>query len=312
MAAGDIEYDMAYSCASGRHTRYSFLAQRYQMDAGFRPGRGECWIAWVEPDQASGLRYTFKWLYDGWYTGLWRSSQDRVWVTDSQGAVFEFARPEADFKRHELPSTLFGIYGLSDLELFAWGERNSRPALFSCDGSAWTEMAAPPFAVDCMHGLSRDDLWVSGAGGGVARWDGAAWRPLATGTDERVVSIFVAGPDELYGCGTGGSVFAGSRTGWTRIGGITDTDPGDVQAVARWQGELWVACSRLGLWKRIGSSDQFDRYKPKLDAVSLDVRDGIVVACKHKVSSSADGAAFRSTAVEHLLKDRAGKPLGQP
>ena len=31
--AGGIEYDMAYYSASGRHKSYSFLAQRYEMDA---------------------------------------------------------------------------------------------------------------------------------------------------------------------------------------------------------------------------------------------------------------------------------------
>ncbi|MCC7541557.1 MAG: hypothetical protein IT379_35390 [Deltaproteobacteria bacterium] len=309
--AGGIEYDMAYYSASGRHMRYSFLGQRFEMDAGFRPDRGECWIAWVAPEGA-GLRATFKWMYEGWYTALWRSPEDRVWVTESQGSVFEFARPDSDYKKHELPSTLFGIYGLSEHEIYVWGERNYRPAMFRWDGRGWTDIPAPPFAMDCMHGLSTHDLWVSGADGGVARWDGSAWRPLATRTQERIVSIFVAGPDELYGCGNRGSIFEGSQSGWTRIGGIPDTETGDVQAVAKWNGDLWIACSRLGLWKRIGKTDQFDRYKPRVDAVSIDVRDGIVVACKHLVASSADGVGFMATAMEHLLNDRANKLLGQP
>jgi hypothetical protein len=309
---GQTEYDMAYYCASGRHRSYSFLAQRFDAREGFRAGRGESWIAWVEPDPKTELRCTFKWMSDAWYTGLWRSLADRVWVTESQGTVFEFARPDASFKKHDLPAMLMGAHGLADDDVVVWGERASRPAMFQWNGSAWSDMPAPPFEIECVHGTSRAALWASGAGGGVARWTGGAWETLATDTRERIVSIFVASHDELYACSDRGTIFEGAPGRWQKVGAIPETEAGDVQSVALWKGDLWIACSRLGLWKRVGKTAAFDRYKPKVDAVSIDVRDGIVVACKHKVASSDDGVGFCATAMEHLLTARANVPLCTP
>jgi len=308
-----VDYDTSYYAASGRHRNYSFLAQRYRAGEAFRPGSGECWIGWVEPDPVAELRFTFRWMTDGWYTGLWRSADDRVWVSVSQGEVLEFARPgDDDYRSHPVDGLLFGIYGVSDAEVYAWGERRSRPAVFRWDGAAWSALAPPPFEVECMHALTAGAPWIAGSGGRVARWDGAGWRGVDTDSDERLLSIFVAGADELYACGDRGSILAGTARRLARIGSIPVAGPAEVQAIAKWRGDLWVAASRLGLWRGPAGTAVLTCYKPKLDAVSLDVRDGIVVACQYKVSSSDDGAAFRSTAIEHLLNDRADKRLGEP
>lgn len=259
-----------------------------------------------------GLRYHVGWMWDGWYTGLFRTPSDRVFVSTSQGKLMVFERPEAQFRELELPATLFGVFGRREDDLYTFGDKGSgRPACFRTDGATFDELPTPPFAIDTMHAAGKDAPLYA-AGGGLARLGADGWTRIPVDDAEPLVSVFAAADGNLYACGRLGGVFGGTDAGLTRLGTIPGCIQGDVQSVASYRGELWVAASRLGLWKR-AADGSFFCHKPKLDAVSLDTRDGIVVAaCKAKVSSSDDGLAFASTGHDYLLTHREGKRLGEP
>jgi hypothetical protein len=306
-----IEYEMAYHQGSGRYEHFSFLAMRYDAATGFRSTHGESFIGEVVPDPVTGLRYTVHTMLPGWFTGLWRSPADRVYVTESWGRIYAYDKPNGEgVTITKLDGALFGIWGLDDGHVLAWGEHGTTPVMYRWDGRAWAPVASPPYRVYAVHGLAPDHLWACGPRGAASHWDGTRWRTVPTASDEILVSVFAAGADEIYGCGNHGTLFQGSRDGWTRVGAIPGALPGDVTAVAMWNGALLVAANRLGLWRR-SAAGELECIKPKVDCVSLDVRDGVVAACQRKLVIT-NGQRWRGTGTDFILTMRGDKPIGGP
>jgi hypothetical protein len=305
---------VTYYNASGRsRSDCAFLAVRYDDARGFKPWMGdECFVCSNDP---SGL-YTHIGT-GGWFTSLWRSSGGAVWVCDSQGTVSTAPSLQdpmvspAAWNHIVLDAALFGLWGIDEECVFTWGVREQRGVVFRWDGQAWIELPAPGFEVEAMHGTGPGDAWACGTGGSVAHWDGDRWSPVQTSNDEHLTSIFQAGPDEIYVTGDRGSVLEGSALGVVPIGSIPDAVVGDVRAVAKWGGELWIGAGRLGLWRRLGSSDQFECVKPNVDATHFDARWDMVITCKERISGTADGASFFSIGSGAVQNIRAACPLGQ-
>ena len=87
--------------------------------------------------------------------------------------------------------------------------------------------------------------------------------------------------------------------------------PGDVACVAKWRGQLWVGASRLGLFRRVGSGSEFESVKPKIDCVSMDAREELVLCCSNRVAGTANGTDFMSCGVNIVLNVRAPYALGR-
>jgi hypothetical protein len=321
-----IDIEVTYACARGPHAgRCAFLATRYDANAGYRPGDGESWIAANDytPDFQGRTLVTHG--SAAWYTKLWATLEGSIYVTRHDGWVIRnpnIHAPDALSRwQNERLEGLFleGVFGIDDQAVFVWGhDPNTRagvpyPAseVVRWNGEAWSPMAGPGFQIFAMHGTASDDLWVGGPRGVVARWDGGRWTPLPSRTDELVHSIWSAGPDEVYATTAGGSVLEGSASGMLPIGTLPGaTLPGDVACVAKWQGELWVGSPRLGLFRRVGTSREFESVKPAADRSAMDARGELVMTGRSRIAGTADGSTFKAFGNDCVRDVRAPHPLG--
>lgn len=103
--------------------------------------------------------------------------------------------------------------------------------IYRYDGSAWTSLGVPGSINTHIYALAvyNGNLIVGGsfqsiagvAAANIARWDGATWNPLGTGTNSTVSALTVYGPQLI----AGGS--------FTQAGGVT------ASGIAAWNGYVW-------------------------------------------------------------------------
>jgi hypothetical protein len=312
-----MEMGTTYYAASGSNNHAcAFLAQRFNAAWGYRPNDSECWVVGLCPgDESDESSVTLLRGTTGWLTGLWRSDEGYVFVCDADGYVLWLPShhcsdfPDSAWNELKLKGSLTGIWGLSSRMVFAWGGTRTAPVLYQWDGTAWNDVKPPSFEIVAMHGLSADLIWASGPNGQVARRVGDTWDEQRTPVGDSLTSVFVAAPNEYYAASNFGSILEGSDFGWAKIGEIPGALQGDVQAVAKWNGDLWVAASRLGLWRRIDKGNQYDCVKDNLVPVSLDVRGELLAGCEDGIGSSLDGKSFAFSAESSVLDARDGKDL---
>jgi hypothetical protein len=306
--------ETAYYGASGpAFSDCCFLGQRYEAETGYKPYEAECWICGVEVNPKGG--YTVH-AYRGstaWFTGLWRSPAGRLYVCDAEGRITMNSDLKTDYgkgtwEEHKTGDALFGMWGLDDNTVFAWGSRIKDHPVYRFDGKAWSEIANPGFKIESMHGIASDFVYAVGHDGGIARFDGKSWQRFPAPSPEQLTSVFVAGPDEMYAVGAAGSVLEGSAHGWGKIGEGPGL-PGPLQCVAKFKGELWVGAGRFGLARRKGTTSEMELIKPNIHAVSFDVGQNMVIATKDVIFGTADGVSFKGTAKGWLLDNLSGKPL---
>jgi len=316
-----MDSDTEIRCIAGSGLRCSagaFIAHRYDPDVGFRPEEGESYLVRMHlppgGDEDADTEVKAVRATEAWLTGLWRSRDGALFATESRGHVYVAPAgtgtdsKRTPWKKTKLEGSLWGVWGLSEKAVFVWGPGT----LYRWNGRSWKEFAAPDFAIESLHGHSEELLLACGEGGRIARWEGGRWTTLQAPVDERLVSVHVAGPQEYYVAGNMGTLLEFKTRGWARIGRIPMALQGDVQEVAVWKGELWIAASRLGLWKRNGKSRKLVQVKEKVLAVSLDVRQDLVVAHFDGLCSSDDGRRFFSFGDGYISEMMAGRPLGSP
>ena len=309
-----MKLETAYYGASGpAFSDCYFLGQRYDSAAGYKPIEGECWVLGAQVNPKGGYTVSRYRGSTAWYTGLWRSATGRVFVCDGDGRIATNPdlltdQGKGKWDETKLGHALFGIWGLDDANVFAWGARTNSHHIYRFDGKSWAEIASPGFEIDSVHGLSPDFIYAVGHDGGIARFDGKAWQRFPSPVDEELTSVFVAGPDELYAVGAAGSVLEGSAHGWGKIGEGPGL-PGPLQCVAKFKGELWIGAGRFGLARRKGTTSEMELVKPNVQAVSFDVRETMVIATKEVVFGTADGVTFKGTAKGWLLDSLSGEEL---
>lgn len=313
-----MERVTAYYSASGRsHDNCCFLGQVYNKEGGYKPREGECWIIAAKPD-GDKVNFDLPLGSGDWLTSLWLSDSGTLYVADAHQHVFRNTRimkerglkPDS-FESFAVGASLSGIWGLSDDCVFTWGQRYDNTweyPVFRWDGKAWTELPSPGFKVLSMHGLAPDFVYAAGHDGGIASWDGTAWKRWAVPEPETFTSIFVASDDQMYAVGVNNSVLEGSRAGWGKIA-QGPAYPVPLSAVARWKGELWIGAGTFGLLRRVGTTNQLEVVKPNIHAIGFDARHNLVISCPDLIASTADGVNFRGTGKGMLLKAREGKSL---
>jgi hypothetical protein len=86
---------------------------------------------------------------------------------------------------------------------------------------------------------------------------------------------------------------------------------GDIQAVAKFAGELWVGASRLGLWQRVGKTDDYVCVKPNIPAVSFDTRGTeLLIGAQTTIASTTDGKKFTGAGAGMVADNRGTRALG--
>ncbi|WP_224372275.1 hypothetical protein [Hyalangium versicolor] len=305
-----------YSASGPSFDACYYLCQRYDAERGYKPFESECWVVTHQPAAGDTTDMGARLGSTGWLTRLWRSPSGAAFVSSSTDALV-FFHPDLDgnrsapFTKMKLGVPLNGVWGLRDEYVLAWGTTyEGTHHLYRYDGKNWNEMSAPDFEVRAIHGLAEDLLYAVGVGGGVARWDGQAWKRFPVPTNEVLNSVFVAGPDEIYATGGSGSLLEGSAHGWGKIGEAPGPGPKPLLGVAKWNKELWVAAGQAGLFKRVGTGNQLECIKPNLWATGLEVGQQLLICCKDVIVSTADGQRFRGSGKNYVLQKRKGKALG--
>lgn len=221
------------------------------------------------------------------YTGLWRSPGGAVYVSHSRGRMFRRSALGAPWSIVQLADAMYGVWGLDDDCVFAWGSRDGQPVMFVWNGTDWREMASPPGFVNALHGTRRDLLIAVGSQGLIATWDGNAWRRMASPIRTALSSVFVVSADEAYACGPGDhALLEGSVYGWSPI--LHHETP--LHAVAKYAGSVYVGAGLNGLHVLDGT--KLSLVALDLRAVKLDTRGGLLVSAQDRVAFSTDGVDF--------------------
>src|SRR5690606_7395402 len=106
-----------------------------------------------------------------------------------------------------------------------------------------------------------------GERGLVSRWDGAKWHTWPPVSNALLSSVHVVSPDEMYACGQGAQIWAGSVDGWS----LRYRHPGPLGAIAKWRDRVWVAAGGdYGLSELV--DDRLESRKPNLTSTQLDYR----------------------------------------
>jgi len=228
-------------------------------------------------------------------TGLWRSHEGRVWVTDRDGVVRWCDDPwadEAQWAQQELDLVFRGIAGAGDGTVWAWGTRRSDGAglVRRYDTKAWRAVTAPGFAVRAVS-ASAAGVWLAGADGWVARYDTDRWTVVSVGREVPLTSVCVdpADPERVFVGAEDGNVYAGGVHGFEPFAGV----PAPVHAVAHWRDRLWVGAGGAGLYA--GQRGPLPVVRADRHCRSLAVGDHLMVGCDEVICSSPDGEAFPAT-----------------
>jgi hypothetical protein len=316
------DFSTSYYAVSGlSYDRCCFLAERHPAGVESARKRVDESIVVIlspkrEPNQifVNAVR-----ISNDWHSGLWVSSEDTLFVATQQDRVLRLPaafRPEVthhEFQVDSIRSTLTDIWGLSDDCVFTWGIRgigdDQEYPIFRFDGMKWNEMPSPGFEIYAMHGLSPDLVWA--VGDGVAFWNGSKWKQFPAPDPERYVAVFVASPNEVYAVGRVNSfVIEGGPHGFQKIG---DLDiPLGIDAVAKWNGDLWVGAESAGLFRRIGKSRKYELVVKGVRPKAFDVRKDFVICSPNAIATTQDGKNFVGSAVDAVLDLRGNKRLHEP
>lgn len=241
---------------------------------------------------------------------LWRAlPSGRVYVADgSQGQIYvydDLLDPHVGARTLPLTFAPEGIWGLDEQYIYAWGigvdGDQQVPHLAAYDGRKWTDLPNPGFYITKMHGLAPDLIYAAGRGG-MARWDGRTWHELPMPTGEILSDVFVAGPNEIYATGYSGSLLEGTANGWSTIT-RTIADGLPFACVIKFADELFVGGLSLGMYRRVGRTNQLEHIKPDIHASSFEARAGsLIITVPDEIIGTSDGEAFFGTAFEAILE----------
>ena len=125
----------AYSHASGLHLESaSVIVNRWDAEWNFEIDTGECFVL----DFEGGT--TFIAGPVGFlYTGLWRSETGVVFVSHRSGHMHVRDPVSRVWQLHKLMDSLYGVWGLRDDGVYAWGDAGGKPAMRFFDGHQHVE-----------------------------------------------------------------------------------------------------------------------------------------------------------------------------
>ena len=271
-----------------------FLADRYDSLNGWREEDAESWIG-----QLLGGQLFLLMGQVGWITDIWRSPSGKLYASQG-GSIANGVHINAStdprkpaWKFHKLPYAMYGVWGLSDDFVLAWGGEIGRDGetlegrVMRWDGRRWKELPRPPGGVTNLHGLAPDLVYAVCDDGMIARWDGGRWQEVhAPRQGGMLSSIHVVSPDEMYACGTSGQLLVGSSTGWSELLVAEQS----LAAVVKHRGTVYVSSYELGLLRL--ARNRLVEIDPLLRASRLDARGNLLAAAENELAETKTGKRF--------------------
>lgn len=135
-------------------------------------------------------------------------SASDVYAVGERGTIAHFNGQYWEVERAGEDFTLWGVFGIAADDVWAVGgsivPSQSRPVVLRRQGGRWT-----PFQTGLpgrtslfkMWGTARDNLYVVGDDGRVARFDGTAFRVEPTPAHDRLVTVFGGGAADIFAVG---------------------------------------------------------------------------------------------------------------
>jgi hypothetical protein len=270
------------------------IGLRFIEDQGFVPDAGESWIFKTEQGPDPGTtRLTTLMVKGTWLTGIWRSRQDKVYVADIGGFVLHGPLESGElWPEKQVGFTLSGIWGLDDEHVYVWGFDGDTSAMARWNGTAWKRFDSPSFEVQDLHGIAPDLLVAVGGLGEISLWNGSQWRSMESGTRKTLSCVFVSSANEMYASGHGGALLQGDSQGWQiRVDGLVQ-----LPCVTKWRDEVYVGTyGELGLCKL--ESGGLVSFKPRVQAISFDVRGELVALMNGNLVGTSDGEDYSATGI---------------
>lgn len=158
-----------------------------------------------------------------------RTPEGTVWFAGERGAVVRWDGEAATPYDTGVPTTLFGIWGCADDDVWSVGgdpSEGEKDVIVHFDGDAWTRAAvpgSPDVQLLKVWGASCDAVWVVGAGGTILHWDGDAWTAQDSGVRTALSGVTGRGPDDVWAVGASSTVLHFDGAAWTPF--VSDDGP---------------------------------------------------------------------------------------
>ena len=266
----------------------------HRWEAGFPMAldNGESWIVDFHGDDNLVERQV-----PALFTGLWRSATGVVFAAHRGGRMFRRPALGEPWSIFQLADSLYGVWGLSDDHVYAWGLVAGDHAMFHYDGESWSRMEAPPSSVVSIHGLAPDLLMAVGDRGMICSWNGRSWTRTHSPIRTALSSVFVVSASEMYACGPSDhTLLEGSAYGWAPI--LHAGFP--LHAVAKFAGKIWVAAGVNGLYT-LDENHQLARAETDLTPLKFDARGTLIISAIDRVAHTPDGVEFDWFRVEGVM-----------
>ena len=207
-------------------------------------------------DQGSGWEYSDYWAYSDYWNG-------RVWGLDSQEMYFptissyiDEYTPGASYSYNPLRYAAGGIQGFDRGDVYVMATSSGISVLYHLVNRSYTHMASiNKTGLTELWGLAPDDLFMAGANGVVAWYDGSSIQVLRSESENIIYDIWGTGHANVYAVGNGAALLHYDGQEWTQetipvtsgtFRGIWGSGPdniyvvGDKGLILHWNGVEWV------------------------------------------------------------------------
>lgn len=259
------ELDHTFAAASGLGLEAChFIGLRYDLEEGFRPGRGESFLCRLESGRMR--------VHLGgacWLTDVFQADDGAVFVSEAHHGVYVGQDGET-FRHFDLPGTTSGVGGWAG-HVFAWGlAPGGGPSMWRWTGSGWDALVAPGF-VSHVAGRGHAGFAV-GRAGRIARFQAGRWIPMDEPVGCVLSDVTMRSEDEAYATALDGSFLVGSSHGWS----VACRHEQPLLAVAASAEQVWVGADYpAGLMRWVDGSLESERRS--FDVRRIDARGRVLV-----------------------------------
>jgi len=148
--------------------------------------------------------------------GLWSVARGRVMLSSGTGQFLQNSPAWiADWPITNPPSSIFDLWGTSNVDLFAVG---SGGAILHDDGRGFVSMNSGVSAdIRRVWGISSNEVYAVGKGGTVLRYDGTLWNPIDLGVTVDLLGIGGSSSSDLWIAGAQGTLFHFDGLAWAQV-----------------------------------------------------------------------------------------------
>lgn len=154
------------------------------------------------------------------YEDVWASSPNDVWAA---GTITRHFNGTSWVNVPELGLRVTDVHGTAANDVWAVDVTTVR----HFDGSTWS-ISYTRAPMRRVWAIARDDVWIGGAQGRAAHWDGMQWTDVELGVQADVTAIWAGGPDDVW-MAAGSALLHRDASGWNVMSSLP---VGDVTSVA--------------------------------------------------------------------------------